>query len=190
MASAIRAIALIAGTLRRGAIALATLRSLAGSAQNPSRQALWLPDRASSVPVPMLAWIRRLVPLAIVAWVAVSATGVFAKASHESRLTGTWRGYIAGNPGAGIKRQHIQIVINARETGGSWRINSRCEGPLTLDSISGGYHHYLRRLAHGASCAGGDVDCLKRLGANVYDAVTSHRGGEYDRSGTLRPVST
>lgn len=134
--------------------------------------------------------MRRLVPLAIVAWVAVSATGGFAQTSQASRLTGTWSGYLAGHPGAGIRRQHIQIVINARQTGGSWRINSRCDGPLTLDSISGGYHHYLRRLAHGASCAGGDIDCLKRVGANVYDAVTSRRGGEYDRSGTLRPART
>jgi hypothetical protein len=138
----------------------------------------------------MLAWMRRLVPLAIVAWVAVSTTGALGKASHESSLTGAWSGYIAGNPGAGIKRHRIRIVINARQTGGSWKISSTCDGPLTLESISNGYHHYLRRLAHGASCAGGDVDCLKRAGADIYDAVTSHRGGEYDSSGTLRPVST
>jgi hypothetical protein len=138
----------------------------------------------------MLAWMRRLVPLAIVAWVAVSTTGALGKASHESSLTGAWSGYIAGNPGAGIKRHRIRIVINARQTGGIWKISSTCDGPLTLESISNGYHHYLRRLAHGASCAGGDVDCLKRAGADIYDAVTSHRGGEYDSSGTLRPVST
>ena len=78
------------------------------------------------------------------------------------------------------------IVVNARETGGSWRLSATCHGPLTLSSISGGYHHYLRKLAPGATCAGGDVDCLKRAGANLYDAVTSHLGGAHDSSGTLR----
>ena len=87
-----------------------------------------------------------------------------------------------------MKRRHIVIVVNAKETGGSWKLSSRCHGPLTLDSISNGYHHYLRRLGPGATCAGGDVDCLKRAGANVYDAVTSHLGGEYDASGTLHRV--
>jgi hypothetical protein len=138
--------------------------------------------------LPVLVWIRRLVPLAIAACVAVSAVVAFGKTSHSGRLTGTWSGYIAGNPGSGVKRQRIRIVVNARQTGGSWSISARCHGPLTLDSISSGYHHYLRKLARGATCAGGDVDCLKRVGADVYDAVTSHTGGEYDSSGTLRRV--
>ena len=80
------------------------------------------------------------------------------------------------------------IVVNARETGGSWRLGATCHGPLTLNSISNGYHHYLRKLAPGAACAGGDVDCLKRVGANLYDAVTSHLGNADDLSGTLRPA--
>jgi hypothetical protein len=138
----------------------------------------------------MSAWIRRLAPLAIVAFVVVPGSGAFGKPSPRGPLTGTWSGYIAGNPGSGVKRRHIRIVINARETGGSWTIRSTCDGPLTLDSISSGYHHYLRRLARGASCEGGDIDCLKRVGANVYDAVTAHQGGEYDSSGTLRRVRT
>jgi hypothetical protein len=58
-----------------------------------------------------------------------------------------------------------------------------------LDNISNGYHHYRRKVARGATCAGGDIDCLKRVGANVCDAVTSHKGGEYDSSGTLRLVT-
>ena len=61
-------------------------------------------------------------------------------------------------------------------------------GPLTLDSISNGYHHHLRKLARGSACVGGDIDCLEPIGPNVYDAVTSHLGGEYDSSGTLRRV--
>ena len=80
----------------------------------------------------------------------------------------------------------IRIVVNAAETAGSWRISATCRGPLTLDSISGGYHHYLRKLARGSRGAGGDIDCLKRAGAGLYDAVTSHLGGEYDSAGTLR----
>lgn len=138
----------------------------------------------------MLLWIRRLAPLAIAVSVGVFAIAALGKPSQNGRLTGTWSGYIAGNPGSGVKRQQIRIVVNARETGGSWRISATCRGPLTLDSISNGYHHYLRRLARGATCSGGDVDCLKRAGADVYDAVTSHLGGEYDSSGTLRRVST
>jgi hypothetical protein len=134
-------------------------------------------------------WIRRLVPLAIAASVAASPTVAFGKRSNSGRLTGTWSGYIAGKPGSGVKRLHIRIVVNAGETGGSWRISATCHGPLTLDSISDGYHHYRRKVARGATCAGGDVDCLRRVGAHVYDAVTSHRGGEYGSSGTLRRVT-
>jgi len=122
--------------------------------------------------------------------VAGWATVAFGETSRSERLTGTWSGYIAGNPGSGVKRVHIRVVVNARETRGSWRISATCQGPLTLDSISGGYHHYLRMLARGATCAGGDVDCLERAGADVYDAVTSHLGGEYDSSGTLRRVTS
>jgi hypothetical protein len=139
----------------------------------------------------MLVWIRRLlVPLAIAVCVALPAFVAFGKTSQRGPLTGTWSGYIAGKPGSEVKRQHIRIIVNARETGGRWKISATCHGRLTLDSISNGYHHYLRKLARGATCAGGDVDCLKRAGANVFDAVTSHKGGEYDSSGTLRRVSS
>ena len=137
----------------------------------------------------MLVWIRRLVPLAVAACVAVFAFVAFGKTSQAGALTGTWSGYIAGKSDGGVTRQHIRIVVNAKQTGGSWRINATCYGRLTLDSISNGYHHYLRRVARGATCAHGDIDCLKRVGANVYDAVTSHQGGEYDISGTLRRVN-
>lgn len=104
--------------------------------------------------------------------------------NHGEPLTGTWSGVISGQPSnpAG----HIVIVVNARETGGSWRLSATCHGPLTLSSISSGYHHYLRKLAPGATCAGGDIDCLKRAGVNLYDAVTSHLGSAHDVSGTLR----
>lgn len=136
----------------------------------------------------MLTLARRLVPLLAVAACLIAPAAALARSPHGGPLTGTWSGEIAGQPGSGVQRVHIVIVVNARETGGSWSISATCHGPLTLDSISGGYHHYRRKLAHGATCAGGDVDCLKRAGANVYDAVTSHLGGAYDAYGTLRRV--
>jgi hypothetical protein len=135
----------------------------------------------------MLVWSRRLVPLLVAGICAVTAVSAVGR-THGGPLTGTWSGYITGQANSGVKRQRIVIVVNAKETGGSWELSATCHGPLTLDSISYGYHHYLRKLARGSTCAGGDVDCLKRAGANVYDAVTSHLGGAYDSSGTLRRV--
>jgi hypothetical protein len=128
---------------------------------------------------------RRLLPLLIAAAFEVPAAAAPAvTTTHGGPLTGTWSGYISG----GGQRQHIVIVVNAKETSGSWKLGATCYGPLTLDSISNGYHHFLRKRSRNATCAGGDVDCLKRVGANVYDAVTSHLGGAYDSGGTLRRV--
>jgi hypothetical protein len=135
----------------------------------------------------MWVWPRRLVPLLVVAICAVTAVAAVGR-THGGPLTGTWSGYITGQANSGVKRHHIVIVVNANETGGSWELSAMCHGPLTLDSISNGYHHYLRKLARGSTCGGGDIDCLKRAGANLYDAVTSHLGGAYDSSGTLRRV--
>jgi hypothetical protein len=117
----------------------------------------------------------------------VTATTALAS-NHSEPLAGTWIGEITGQPSGGVRGARIVIVVNASETGGSWKLSATCHGPLTLDSISSGYHHYLRKLVPGATCAGGDIDCLKQAGANLYDAVTSHLGGAYDRSGTLRRV--
>jgi hypothetical protein len=139
--------------------------------------------------MPMYSRLRRVVPLAIALIVAASASVALGSASRGGPLAGTWTGSIVGNPGSALKPVHIRIVVNAAETAGRWRISASCRGPLTLDSISGGYHHYLRKLARGATCAGGDIDCLKRAGANLYDSVTSHLGGEYDSAGTLRRTS-
>jgi hypothetical protein len=136
----------------------------------------------------MVVCSRWLIPLATVAICAVSAIAALGHTNHGGPLTGNWSGYIAGQPGSDAKRQHIVIVVNAKQSGGSWKLTDSCHGPLTLDSISNGYHHYRRKLAKGASCAGGDIDCLKRVGANVYDSVTAHRGGEYDQTGTLYPA--
>jgi hypothetical protein len=137
-----------------------------------------------------LIWSRGLLALAVASALPATAVPALGSTGRGGPLTGTWSGFIAGHPGSGAKRQHILIVVNARQNGGSWKLGDTCRGPLTLDSISGGYHHYRRNLARGSTCGGGDIDCLKRVGVNVYDAVTSHRGGEYDVSGTLHRVLT
>jgi len=118
---------------------------------------------------------------------SVTATTAAARA-HREPLTGMWAGMLAGQPKSGARGVRIVIAVNAGETGGSWKIGATCQGPLALDGISYGYHHFLRKLVPGATCAGGDVDCLKQVGANLYDAVTSHLGGAYDLSGTLHRV--
>jgi hypothetical protein len=132
-----------------------------------------------------LAWHRRFLALAVAATFLATAAAALGSTSPSGPLSGTWSGSIAGG---GVPRQHIVITVNAKQNGGRWKLSNTCQGPLTLDSISGGYHHYLRKLARGSTCAGGDIDCLKRVGGNVYDSVTSHKGGEYDQGGTLRRV--
>lgn len=86
-------------------------------------------------------------------------------------------------------RRHIVITVNAPETGGTWRISSSCYGPEHLDSISNGYHHYLRKLGRGAHCGlAGNIDCLERAGANLYDAVTMNSSKAWNVKGTLYRV--
>lgn len=146
----------------------------------------------------MLSRTRRSLIAVIASLAAIGTANALARspqlpahtrvARHGGPLSGRWTGYISRQTSYGTRRQRITITINARETRGSWRLGARCYGPLTLDSISGGYHHYLRHVAGAASCAGGDIDCLKRAGAALYDAVTSHLGGAWDTSGTLRRV--
>jgi hypothetical protein len=137
----------------------------------------------------MVVWVRRLLPLAVAVACISAASVAAARTSRGGPLTGTWSGYIAGKPGSGVKRRHIVIVVNAKETGGSWELSATCHGPLTLDSISNGYHHYLRHLARGSTCAGGDVDCLEREGAKVGDWITPRPNG-WSRNGLLHRVRT
>lgn len=111
-----------------------------------------------------------------------------AHASHHGPLSGDWSGFVSRKTSYGAKRQHITISINAAETGGTWRLSGACYGRLTLHNISSGYHHYLRHAAAGATCAGGDIDCLKRAGAGLYDSVTSDHGASWDTNGTLKRV--
>lgn len=135
----------------------------------------------------MLVWSRRLVPLVVAAICVFAATGAAAR-THAGPLTGTWSGYINGQINSGVKRHRIVIVVNANETGGSWEISGACHGPLTLESISYGYHHYLQKLARGSTCGARDIDCLKPAGANVYDAVSPRLNAAYVASGTLRRI--
>jgi hypothetical protein len=109
-----------------------------------------------------------------------TATSTSLAGNQGGPLTGTWVGELTGRGGAGVR---IVIVVDASERGGSWKLSPTCHGALTLDSVSGGYHHYRRIVSRGTPCAGADVDCLKRVGANLYDTVSSHSGGF---SGTLR----
>jgi hypothetical protein len=125
---------------------------------------------------------RLLTLLFAVVICAAPARAASSATRHRGPLTGTWSGAIGGSS---TKPVHIVIAIDAAETAGTWRLSATCHGRLTLDSISGGYHHYLRRYAGADDCAGGDIDCLKRVGANVYDAVTSRHSGEYGTGGTL-----
>ncbi len=119
--------------------------------------------------------------------VTAPGTAHAARVSRGGLFTGTWKGTLSGSVGGSVRRERIVIVVNARQSAGRWRVSSTCHGSLTLDSVSGGSHHYRRRVASGASCTGGDIDCLWRTGATVYDSVTPRPGG-WARSGTLRRV--
>jgi hypothetical protein len=122
--------------------------------------------------------------VAVVSLLLASATAAGAAANgHGGALSGTWAGVLTGSAG----KEHIVIVVNAAENAGTWSVSATCHGRLTLDSVSDGYHHYRRRPAAGSSCAGGDVDCLMRVGAAMYDTVTP-APGDAGVSGTLRRV--
>jgi hypothetical protein len=132
-----------------------------------------------------MVWLRKLAPFVVAAIFVAGSASAVGSAPHPGPQTGTWSGYITGSYAG---RHHILIVVNARETGGGWKMSNACHGSLALESISDGYHHYRRIPAHGSTCGAGFVDCLKRVGANLYDAVTSPKGGEWGSSGTLHRV--
>ncbi len=118
---------------------------------------------------------------------ATPGTARATRANGSVVLTGKWTGVLTGSVNGSVRRERITIVVNARQTAGSWKVSSSCRGSLTLHNISDGYHHYRRHLASGASCRGGDIDCLQRDGANVIDSVTPRAGG-WARNGTLHRV--
>jgi hypothetical protein len=115
---------------------------------------------------------------------AEAASG--APSSDGSSVAGTWAGVLTGSSGS-AHDERILIVVNPDLSAGTWSLSTTCHGRLMLDSVSGGYHHYRRRLSAGASCAAGDIDCLMRAGTNLYDSVTPHPGG-LALTGTLRRV--
>lgn len=132
---------------------------------------------------------RLLVILAVLAGATATAGSAATPRAVHGPLTGTWRGILTGTVNGVTHRQRITITINGRQTAGTWKVSASCQGKLTLDSISGGSHHYLRHLASGSTCPGGDVDCLWREGATVYDNITPRPGG-WSRDGTLHRVPT
>jgi hypothetical protein len=124
--------------------------------------------------------------LPIVILLTIVATSA---SSSRARLTGSWSGYMNRTAGSEVKRHRLWLVVNASERGGSWKISARCHGPLKLKDISNGYHHYVEKLAPGANCLGGGIDCLKRVGAGLYDTFQSHPGTSYNSDGTLHRVA-
>jgi hypothetical protein len=127
--------------------------------------------------------------LAIVAVLAGVTAASSSAATPHGPLTGTWKGVLTGTVNGVTKQQQITFTINGGQTAGTWKVRPNCHGTLTLDSISNGYHHYLRHIASGSTCAGGDVDCLKRVGTKMFDAVTPRPHG-WGRSGTLHRFTT
>lgn len=127
-------------------------------------------------------------------WVGAAASALATPAlrahTQAGPLSGKWSGYVSRETTNGIKRTHIVITVNDQETAGSWKLSSACYGALTLDSISDGFHHYLRHRGAGATCSGGDVDCLKRIGSGLYDSVTARAGSVWDTSGLLKRTRT
>jgi hypothetical protein len=106
-------------------------------------------------------------------------------------LSGTWNGTLEHAMKADkLQRVHLTVVINASERGGSWYAGSSCHGTLTLEGISWGFHHYTEHLAAGSTCIGGAVDCLKRVGANIYDTVTPPSTVSYNANSTLHRLRT
>ena len=133
--------------------------------------------------------IAAVLVVAVAGSAATSGMAGTTRVSRSGVLTGTWTGTLSGSVGGRIRRERIRIVVDARQSAGRWKVSPTCHGSLTLDSVSGGYHHYRRRVASGASCRGGDIDCLMRDGAKMYDWVTPRPGG-YARHGTLHRVRT
>jgi len=131
--------------------------------------------------------MRRLV---VIAAVLVGVTAASSSAATPSTsLTGTWRGVLSGSVNGVTKHEPIQFTINTAQNAGTWSASSSCHGKLILQSISNGYHHYIRHTAPGSTCAWGDVDCLEREGTKVVDSVTPRPNG-WARSGTLSRVTT
>ena len=133
----------------------------------------------------MLSMRRLLVIVAVLAGLTATASLAATPRAAHGPLTGTWRGVLTN----GTRNEKITITVNGRQNAGTWKVSASCQGKLTLDAISGGSHHFLRHLASGSTCVGGDIDCLWPQGTTVYDNVTPRPNG-WGRSGTLHRVRT
>ena len=132
---------------------------------------------------------RLLVIAAVLAGLTAAASSAATPRSTQTSLTGKWRGTLTGTVNGKTQHEPVTFTINSAQTAGTWKVSASCQGKLTLDSISNGYHHYRRHVASGSTCAGGDVDCLERTGAKVFDSVTPRANG-WSRSGTLHRLAT
>jgi hypothetical protein len=137
----------------------------------------------------MLSMRRVLVIVAVLAGMTATAGSAATPRTVHGPLTGTWTGVLTGTVNSVTKHERITITINGAQTRGTWKRSASCHGTLTLDSISDGYHHYLRHVASGSACAGGDIDCLERNGAKVEDSITPRVNG-WSRNGMLHRLST
>jgi hypothetical protein len=107
-------------------------------------------------------------------------TGADAKKA-PTRLVGTWSGTLESSG------EQLTLTVAKRELSGAWKLSPTCYGTLSLESISGGYHHYNRIASPGASCAGGGVDCIWREGSKqILDLYVPAEGDE--SSGLLSRV--
>lgn len=126
---------------------------------------------------------RLLVIAALLAGMTATASTAQSARSAHGPLTGKWTGVLTD----GTQTERITFTVNGKQNAGTWKVDASCHGTLTLDSISGGSHHFLRHISSDSTCAGGDIDCLSRTGKKVFDNVTPRQGG-WSRSGTLHRV--
>jgi len=134
--------------------------------------------------------MRRLLAVVLVlAGLTATASSAATSRSTQSSLSGAWTGVLTGTVNGVTQHERVTFTINSRQAAGTWKVSASCKGKLSLDSISGGSHHFLRHLASGSTCAGGDIDCLWPQGKTIYDNVTPRPNG-WSRNGILHRVRT
>jgi hypothetical protein len=129
--------------------------------------------------------VRVVVIVAALAALVFVVTGAGA-AAGTTRIVGRWTGIMKPDAGSHVRAHRLTVVVYGGERAGTWAVSARCRGTLRLHDISDGYHHYTEIAASGTNCAGGGVDCLKRVGAQVQDEFVSRPGTSQDTTGILR----
>ncbi len=132
------------------------------------------------------SWKALLALLGVMVVVPIVAASA---SSSSASLRGSWSGSIVRAPGGKGSPKRLRLVIKASQRGGSWSVSARCRGSLKLKDISNGYHHYIEQLAPRATCLGGGIDCLKRVGADVYDEFQPQPRVTYFKAGTFKRVA-